>query len=140
MTLNGTRILLKNCRVSVPVSKELRYLLIAYLRDIRQKSRIDYDEYVFINPKTRTTYCSTELSALVDYYFKKSDVEIGERKHGPHALRHSLATNLLKENTPLPIITGILGHKNLNTTSKYLSIDVETLRCLCLDVPYAYHD
>ena len=124
-----------SCRVSVPIPKELRYLLIAYLRDIRPESQKDYDEYVFINPRTGTTYCKTELAAIVSNYFKKSDVEIGDRKHGPHALRHSLATNLLKENTPMPVITGILGHKNLNTTSRYLSIDVETLRCLCLEVP-----
>ena len=129
-----------SCRVSVPISKEVRYLLIAYLRDIRPESQKDYDEYVFVNPKTGTTYCKAELTALVNCYFKKSDIEIGERKHGPHALRHSLATNLLKENTPMPVITGILGHKNLNTTSRYLSIDVETLRCLCLEVPNAYHD
>lgn len=124
-----------SCRVSIPISKEVRYLLIAYLRDIRPESQKDYDEYVFVNPKTGTTYCKTELAAIVSNYFKKSDVEIGDRKHGPHALRHSLATNLLKENTPMPVITGILGHKNLNTTSRYLSIDVETLRCLCLEVP-----
>ena len=124
-----------SCRVSVPITNELRYLLIAYLRDIRPESQKAYDDYVFINPKTGTTYCKGELGAIVSSYFKKSDVEIGERKHGPHALRHSLATNLLKANTPIPVITGILGHKNLNTTSRYLSIDVETLRCLCLEVP-----
>ncbi|MGM9953914.1 MAG: tyrosine-type recombinase/integrase [Intestinibaculum porci] len=128
------------CRVSVPISKEVRYLLIAYLRDIRPKSLKDYNEYVFINPDTGTTYCRSELTALVKYYFKKSDVEIGERKNGAHALRHSLATNLLNKNTPMPVIRGILGHKNLNTTSRYLSIDVETLRCLCLEVPNEYHD
>lgn len=127
-------------RVSVPIPKELRYLLIAYLRDIRPESQKDYNEYVFINPKTGTTYCDSELSAIVSHYFKKSDIEIGDRKHGPHALRHSLATNLLKENTPMPVITGILGHKNLNTTSRYLSIDVETLRCLCLEVPNENND
>ena len=124
-----------SCRVSVPIPEELRYLLIAYLRDIRPESQKDYDDYVFINPRTGTTYCSGELAFIVSTYFKRSDVEIGERKHGPHALRHSLATNLLKANTPMPVITGILGHKNLNTTSRYLSIDVETLRCLCLEVP-----
>ena len=124
-----------SCRVSVPIPEELRYLLIAYLRDIRPESQKAYDDYVFINPRTGTTYCSGELAFIVSTYFKRSDVEIGERKHGPHALRHSLATNLLKANTPMPVITGILGHKNLNTTSRYLSIDVETLRCLCLEVP-----
>ena len=68
-----------SCRVSVPIPEELRYLLIAYLRDIRPESQKAYDDYVFINPRTGTTYCSGELAFIVSTYFKRSDVEIGER-------------------------------------------------------------
>ena len=60
---------------------------------------------------------------------------IGTRKHGPHALRHSLANILLSQNTPLPVITGILGHKNQETTKMYLSIDLTSLRKCALNVP-----
>ena len=59
----------------------------------------------------------------------------GSRKHGPHALRHSLATVLLEQNTPLPVITGILGHKNPETTKIYLAIDLTSLRKCALIVP-----
>lgn len=77
----------------------------------------------------------TELYSMLLKYFKKSTVVVGNRKHGPHALRHSLAARLLDNNTPMPVITGILGHKNINTTSKYLSIDIEGLRRASLEVP-----
>ena len=59
----------------------------------------------------------------------------GSCKHGPHALRHSLATVLLEQNTPLPVITGILGHKNPETTKIYLAIDLTSLRKCALIVP-----
>ena len=119
-------------KVSVPMPHNLKLLLLDYIKNHRPDSD---EDYVFICPKTRRRYCDSELYAIVDKYFRKAGVKIDKRKHGPHALRHSLATNLLKGNTPMPVITGILGHKNLNTTSKYLSIDVESLRRCSLEVP-----
>lgn len=38
----------------------------------------------------------------------------------PHALRHTLATRLVEERTPLNIVQGILGHASIETTRKYL--------------------
>ena len=67
---------------------------------------------------------------------KLADISINNRKHGLHSMRHSMASNLLKHNTPLPIITGILGHENTNTTRLYLCIDIEQLRSVALEVPY----
>lgn len=49
-------------------------------------------------------------------------------------MQHSLANSLLQENTPYPIITGILGHENSNTTQRYLAIDTEQLRKVALEV------
>ena len=45
----------------------------------------------------------------------------------------------LEVNAPMPVISGILGHNNLNTTRLYLSIDIENLRFLSLEVT-AYED
>jgi integrase/recombinase XerD len=52
-----------------------------------------------------------------------------------HSLRHSLASNLLAQHTPMPIITEILGHKQSDTTSHYLKVDLNQLRRLALEVP-----
>lgn len=118
--------------VSVPLPDNLECLLIDYIKNYRPESN---EDYVFISPKTGKKFLDTALYQVVSNYFRKSEVNIGNRKHGPHALRHSLASSLLRDNTPMPVITGILGHKNLNTTSKYLSIDIESLRNCCLEVP-----
>lgn len=42
------------------------------------------------------------------------------KKVNPHALRHTLATRLVEERTPLNIVQGILGHASIETTRKYL--------------------
>lgn len=42
------------------------------------------------------------------------------KKVNPHALRHTFATRLVEEQTPLNIVQGILGHSSLETTRKYL--------------------
>ncbi len=117
--------------ITVILPKNLEFLLIDYIKNHRPQSA---SEYVFICEESGERYCDTMLFYVVNRYFKRADITVGNRKHGPHALRHSLATNLLKNNAPMPVITGILGHKNLNTTSKYLSIDIDNLRRCCLEV------
>ena len=58
-----------------------------------------------------------------------------DKKHGPHALRHSLAGFLLEKKTPLPVISEVLGHTNTESTKTYLRIDMESLRQCALEVP-----
>ena len=75
------------------------------------------------------------MHSIVSKYFKKAGLDISNRKHGPHALRHSLASNLLSNNTPMHVIKDVLGHTNLNTTKIYLNIDINTLKQFALEVP-----
>jgi integrase/recombinase XerD len=51
------------------------------------------------------------------------------KKHmTPHTLRRTFATALLKAGVDLRTIQVLLGHKNLNTTAKYLRLDTRDLR------------
>ena len=117
--------------VSLPMPENIRLLLIDYIKNHRPECDSDY---VFINQTSMNRYCSTELLAIVRRLIRKTDISVKNRKVGPHALRHSLATRLLENNTPMPVITGILGHKNLNTTRAYLNIDIESLRKRSMEV------
>lgn len=58
---------------------------------------------------------------------------IGDRK-GFHCLRHSIAAHLLSEETPLPIISSILGHRDKDSTKIYLSTDLGHLRACALNL------
>lgn len=54
---------------------------------------------------------------------------------GPHCIRHSLATHLLKNGTTLKTIGDILGHRCPESTSTYLRLATEDLREVSLPVP-----
>jgi site-specific recombinase XerD len=51
----------------------------------------------------------------------------GKRLH-PHSLRHSTAVHLLRSGVDLSSIAHWLGHVSVNTTNKYLCIDLEAKR------------
>ena len=45
-----------------------------------------------------------------------------------HSLRHTLASLLLENNTPLPTISDILGHVDTDSTAVYLKVDIKKLK------------
>ena len=62
-------------------------------------------------------------------------LDFSARHHGPHALRHSLATNLMNNNVPISAISSLLGHTSTITTEIYLTVDEKNLKNLSLEVP-----
>jgi integrase len=125
-----------NTPIVLPLLKDVKLALLDYLKNSRPISDLPQ---VFLTTKAPYTNGSE-----VDMYYhvmqkhlKLARVEEKPiRKKGLHALRHSLASNLLAKNTPMPVITGILGHKHSDTTSIYLKIDLNQLRLLALEVPH----
>ncbi|NCD07295.1 MAG: hypothetical protein EOL97_14375 [Spirochaetia bacterium] len=81
--------------------------------------------------KMKTSTYTKHLSRQIELCGIKIDKY---QSTGCHALRHSFATMLLKENIELPIISKILGHSNTTTTAMYTKIDIEHLRECALDV------
>ena len=75
------------------------------------------------------------VSHAVGQIIDTSGVSIGERRHGPHSMRHSLAGRLLENNVSLPVISESMGHQKTETTMTYLRIDINALRKCALDVP-----
>ena len=64
-----------------------------------------------------------------------SGVDITGRKFGPHAMRHTLASQLLRNGTSLPVISETLGHSDTQATMNYLRIDINNLMRCTLEVP-----
>ena len=81
------------------------------------------------------------LHSIVTHHMRRAGIKIDVgKKHGPHALRHSLASALLEENIPLPVISEILGHTHTNSTSIYLKIDIKQLRnCSLQALPFDWN-
>ena len=77
----------------------------------------------------------SSLYKSAEQYIKKADIDVKNKKRGLHSLRHSLASNMLKNNIEISTISGILGHSNINVTNIYLNISENQLRKLALEVP-----
>ena len=45
------------------------------------------------------------------------------------------ASRMLEHDTPLAVISDILGHTDTDSTSVYLKVDVKKLKECCLDTP-----
>lgn len=118
----------------LPLLENIKYALIDYLKNERPNSD---SEHIFLGIKNQgKPLTNTCVHQTVSKYFRKAGIDTTERKHGPHAMRHSLASNMLHNNTPMHVIKEVLGHTNLNTTRMYLNIDIDSLRKFALEVPY----
>jgi site-specific recombinase XerD len=76
------------------------------------------------------------IHSIVTKYMRKAGTRNWQnKKHGAHSLRHSLATNMLKKNVSMPIISTVMGHQSTETTNVYLSVDTAKLRQCVLPMP-----
>ncbi len=60
--------------------------------------------------------------------FRKIQVELGLEHFHPHQLRHQAATMMVRSNVDLESVRRILGHTDISTTSRYLSMTDADLR------------
>jgi len=83
----------------------------------------------FNNRGTRLTRFGVGL--ILHKYVKKAVLRRPSLKHKrlhPHSIRHSTATHLLRSGVDLSTIAHWLGHVSVNTTNKYISVDLEAKR------------
>jgi len=120
-------------RIELPLLQEIGEAIIDYLKYGRPVSELPYIFLHMVFPYDRLS--SPTLHSIVTMYLRKAGIKYeGERKHGPHALRHSLAGILLEKHIPIPVISEVLGHTNTESTRYYLRIDMNSLRQCALDV------
>lgn len=120
--------------VELPLFPDVGNSIIDYLRYSRPKSD---SPCVFL--RMLPPYDGMDENGfygIMQKSLRLSGIKYDERRHGPHALRHSLATNLLRQNTPLPVISSVLGHVNTESTINYLRVDIISLRKCALEVPF----
>lgn len=119
--------------IILPLLPEVGNAIIDYLQNGRPHSEDSHCFLQLISPYRPIDRNS--IGNIVNYHLRMSGINCKERKHGTHALRHSLAGNLLNNKTPIPVISEVLGHASSETTMYYLRIDLPSLKQCSLEVP-----
>jgi len=121
--------------VVLPLLEDVGLAIIDYLKYARPECESTNSIFLRLIPPIGKLEAPT-LHSIVTQHMRIAGIKVQDgKKHGPHALRHSLANALLEKKTPLPVISEILGHTNTKTTSVYLKIDIEQLRTCSLEPP-----
>jgi integrase/recombinase XerD len=85
-------------------------------------------ERVFLN-RNRRPITRSGIHALVKRYAERaraSTPSLANKVIGPHVIRHSTASHLLRSGVDINTIRGWLGHVSLDTTNIYAEIDLDT--------------
>lgn len=125
--------------INLPLLPDVGWAIIDYLKNGRPKVE---SPFVFLRHLAPLAPFSDEdrLHQIVVKYMRLAKIPVSpHKKRGMHSLRHTLASRLLAENTPLPVISDILGHISSDSTAVYLKVDVTRLRECALNPEGEWH-
>jgi len=113
--------------ISLPITPEVGWAVIDYLKYGRPK--ID-SPYIFVKHMAPFGPFSEDdhLAQIIKRYMELAHLPTLKKKRGMHSLRHTMASMLLEKDTPLVIISDILGHIDTNSTAVYLKVDINKLK------------
>jgi len=114
--------------ISLPLVQDVGWAVIDYLKYGRPKVET---ACVFVRHIAPFLPFSEDdhLHQIIVKYIRLAHIPISsKRRVGMHSLRHTLASLLLENNTPLPTISDILGHVDTESTAVYLKVDIKKLK------------
>jgi site-specific recombinase XerD len=108
----------------LPLPKDVGEALASYLCHGRPRCSTRR-VFVRMRAPVRGFVDSTAIYSMVRRAFDRAGLNPSHK--GPHILRHSLATNMLRKGASLGEIGEVLRHRNLSTTQIYAKVDLEAL-------------
>jgi site-specific recombinase XerD len=115
--------------VQYPLLSSVGNAIIDYLRHGRPT---EVDDVIIVSHDhvTQGKLLSTPtIHSIVTAAFRRSQIQGWQKKkHGPHSLRFSLASNMLKQGIGYQVISTALGHSSTESTKNYVKIDIDCLR------------
>ena len=123
--------------VTLPIPSEVGWAVIDYLKYGRPK--VD-SPIVFVRHMAPFLPFSESdhLCQLIRDYMRIAHLPTLKKHRGMHSLRHTAASRMLEHDTPLAVISDILGHTDTDSTAVYLKVDIKKLKECCLDIPEVY--
>lgn len=118
--------------MELPLVPDVGWAVIDYLKYGRPKVE---SSYIFVRHLAPFLPFSEDdhLNQLIKDYMIKAHISVSNKRKGMHSLRHTMASVLLEKETPLPVISDIIGHIDTNSTAVYLKVDMKQLAECPLD-------
>ena len=114
--------------LTLPLPDQVGWAVIDYIREGRPK--YDGTDVVFLKhmPPFDAFSDNDHLEQRIIYHMNKAGLRRDKSRHsGFHSLRHSAASMMLEMETPLPVITTVLGQTDTDVTAIYLKTDIRKL-------------
>jgi integrase/recombinase XerD len=120
--------------VKLPLTQEVGDAVVEYLR--RGRPPVP-DTHLFVGMQAPWGALRvSSVSAIVARAIARAGVETPFR--GAHVLRHSAATEMLRQGATLQQVGAVLRHRYLDTTAHYAKVDVQRLRDIALPWPEVF--
>lgn len=120
-------------RVQLPLLKEVGWAVIDYIRHARpvcDAPQVFLRHLAPIGPFSDQDH----LHQILVKHARVAHVPVSDkRRHGVHSLRHTLATKLMEDGTPVEQIADILGHQTIQSAGVYLKSSLGLLAKCALD-------
>lgn len=118
----------------VPIPPDVGGALADYIRHERPSTA---SRVLFVNgrPPHRPFKNGQVLNTILRAAFTRSGVRPPCRYVGSHVLRHSLATNLVRQGASLAEVADLLRHRSRASTMIYAKLDIEGLRSIAQPWP-----
>lgn len=116
----------------LPIPDSLMEALIDYLKNGRPVTNTR-QLFVYHSAPLGNPIKPSTVRGVVRRAFCKAGFSLAQSQ--VHRLRHTIATRLLANDTPIKIIADMLGHQSINTTIRYTYVDQVTLRSVAMPWP-----
>lgn len=114
--------------LTLPVPDAVGWAVIDYIKNGRPHYYGSDGVFLKHMPPFEPIGDENHMQRQITRYMRKAGIDQRGRKHsGFHSLRHSAGSMLLEMETPLPVITDILGHSDSGMTAVYLKTDLQKL-------------
>ncbi|MFQ6067702.1 MAG: tyrosine-type recombinase/integrase [bacterium] len=118
-------------QLTLPLSDAAGEVLIRYLKESRPHA--PYRELFLRIRAPSGPLKPTAIHDILESRIRLSGLDL--QYSGTHCLRHSCALHLLRQGSSLKAISGILGHRDTESTCVYLRLAVDDLREVALSIP-----
>lgn len=120
--------------VELPLLPEIESALEDYIKNARPVSEAPY---IFLSvPRPYVTALKPyTIYGIVSRIIDAAGIDTTNKRRGAHALRSSLASQLLDEGNSYPVIQKVLGHTSPEAAKSYVRVETEKLRKCALKVP-----